>query len=290
MELKDLNLSASDREYIDLVKNKIKCLTSQEEKELLLRYNDGNFDARQKLIEGNLYIVINCALKYVELGMPFDELVQEGNIVLMKCIDQFDITKDIRLTSFAYFCVNRKMTMKFLEKNYGSSYEENSKLAYNIYKTIYQYYNEFGEEPSDLIIADTLGIDIVKVKEIKKHKRRMESLDEILKTNNIYDNGQDMFDDMSDYGFKNTFICCLSEATPKQREVIKYHLGLVDGKLYSFKSLEKILGITYQAATERYHNGMARVLRKLKSIDPESYEEYRKERTLIKKNKYYYNN
>lgn len=274
MELKDLKLSNNDIEYINMARKYAKKYKRNEEESLLLSAQSGNETVRNDLISSKLHIVVNVALKFTMLHMPFDELVQEGNITLIKCIDQFVQDESTELDYFISMCVNRTMTKMFLVKNYGNATEKNRLLVFNVYKFIYEYFNNNGYEPSDLIIADTLGLDIVKVKEIRTHKEKLNSLD----LNDSCDEEQDLFEQVDDWDIINIFSSCLDAVTPKQRIVIEYRLGLFDGKPYSNVELSKIFGVTSQDISKKYRIGIERIKTKIKIRYPDFYNECSKER------------
>ena len=281
MELKDLDLSFSTKQYIEQVRKNAKRYTNEEEKRLILEAQSGNQNAFNELVNSKLYIVVNAALRFSRLHMDFEELVQEGSIKLINYIKNYDINNKDRITEYLTIRINASMRQFFVKKNYGACRNEKEVAAYKVYKKYYDYINNHGEEPSDLKIAQELVFDIEKVKHIKNHKINIESLEELGKFEKsedrcdyIYVADEYLQETIYDNEFINTFKLCLNELPEAERIAIEYHLGLIDGIPYSFPEIKSILEISPQAIQAKYAKGMEKIIRKLKIIVPEYYEEY----------------
>lgn len=290
MELKDLKLSACELDYIKNVQQCAIALSEVEEKKLILDYHKGNIDARKKLIEGNLYIVVNTALKFAQLNMDFSELIQEGNIKLINAIDSYDYNRSTRLSAYIYLVVYRKMRNMFVAKNYGYSYQENNKIAYELYTEYYKYINEHNEEPSDMILADILGLDILKVKEIKNHKINVDSLQQITSNPKVYnevslacDYEDDLINNVFDWEFKNIFMKHCQKLTNNQKTIVEYYLGIDKDSSYNFREIGNILGVKHQAINESYNRAMKRINERLRLKNPRACREHSENRVLVKK-------
>lgn len=287
MENKNMNLSASDKMYIEQARKYIKKHTNNEEKRLVLEAQSGNIRAREELINSKLYIVVNCALKFSMLNMPFDEMIQEGNETLIRFIDKYDINDKHRLTEYLTARIHSAMRRAFVLKNYGFSTSEIEEQAYRLYKKYYDYINEYKEEPSDIILAALLNMDVDKVKEIKNHKRRFESIEQIkeFEDGDIFGiiNDEYIEEMIYDEEFANIFKSCLIYLSFNERKSIEYRLGLIDGKTYVFREIGLLLGITLQAVEQHYKNGLKKMTKIIQNNYPEYYEKYSKERVLTKK-------
>lgn len=287
MENKNLNLSASDKMYIEQARKYIKKYTNDEEKRLILEAQSGNIRAREELIKSKLYIVVNGALKFSMLNMPFDEMIQEGNETLIRFIDKYDINDKHRLTEYLTSRIHSSMRRAFVLKNYGFSTSEIEEQAYTLFKKYYDYINEYNEKPSDIVLAALLNMDVDKVKEIKNHKRRLESIEQIkeFEDEDVFGSINDEYIDemIYDEEFANIFKSCLIYLSFNERKSIEYRLGLIDGKIYFYREIGDFLEITFQAVEQHYKNGLKKITNIIRKNYPDYYEKYSKERVLTKK-------
>ena len=105
----------SIEDYIDKIKD-YKVLKKEEEVELFDKYKNGNEDAKNKLILSNLKLVVSVAKKYIDKGVPFQDLIQEGNLGLFKAIEKFDNKRDLKFSTYAYVWI-KKYVLKAIDKN-----------------------------------------------------------------------------------------------------------------------------------------------------------------------------
>ncbi len=282
----NLKLSKSTLEYIQKVNQKKKSMSIKEELQLVTMAHSGDINARNKLIESNLYIVINVVSHFLEFNIPVDDFIQIGNKKLIKCIDEFDINRSHRLTPFIYFCVYRDMLNKFNELNHGATIPSKEKLTFNVYTEYYRYINEFGFEPDNDELVQLLNIEPEKIDYIFNSARTADNYG-LYETSVIKDKSNNYTYDYDENLFNEEFIKLFKyyvETLESRRcFTIKYHIGLIDGEEHSFREIGNILGITYQAAQEKYDLGMKELFFKINKKHPGYYEYYKKERVKTRR-------
>ena len=285
-EINNVRLSKSTLEYIKNVNLKKKSMSKKEELQLVKEAQNGNLNVRNTLIESNLYIVINVVSHFFEYDIPVDDFIQIGNQKLIKCINEFNMEKNHRLTTFISLCVYRDLLNKFNEINHGATMPAKEKLTFNILTQYYKYINKFGFEPTNEELAQLLNIEKEKIDYVFNSSRMPENYGLYErsitsdKTNNYtVDFEKKLFNEE----FVKLFKYYVEKLEPRRRFTIKYHLGLIDGVEHTFREIGDILGITYQAAQEKYDLGMKELFLKLNKKHPEYYNELTKDRVKYKR-------
>lgn len=286
MEKNNVRLSQSTLEYIKNVNSMKKSMNKKEEYQLVKAAQRGDINSRNILIESNLYIVVNVVSHFFEYNIPVDDFIQMGNQKLIKCISEFDIEKNHRLTTFVSLCVYRDMLNKFNEINHGATMPAKEKLTFNILTQYYKYINKFGFEPTNEELAQLLNIEKEKIDYVFNCSRIPENYGLYEKsitpdkTNNyIVDFEQNLFNEE----FIELFKIYVEKLEPRRCFTIKYHLGLIDGVEHTFREIGQILGITHQGAQEKYNLGMKELFLKLNKKHPEYYNELSKDRVKYKR-------
>jgi len=285
-EIKNVRLSKSTLEYIKNVNLKKKSMNRKEELHLVEAAQRGDISARNILIESNLYIVVNVVSHFLDYNIPVDDFIQAGNQKLIKCITEFNIEKNQRLTTFISLCVYRDMLIKFNELKHGATMPAKEKITSNVLTQYYKYINKLGFEPTNQELSQLLNIDKEKIEVIFNSSRIPENYGIYessisSKKNNYYieDFDQKLFDEE----FIKLFKYQVEKLEPKRCFTIKYHLGLIDGVEHTFREIGDILGISYQAAQEKYDLGMKELFLKLNKKHPEYYNELSKDRVKYKR-------
>ena len=159
------NINDVEQVYINEVRN-IPLLTSVEEKDLLTRIASGDKNARKKFIESNLRLVISIATKYINKGLEFIDLIEEGNIGLIKAVDRFDVSKGFKFSTYATYWIRQSISRAVSNKS------RNIRIPVNIYEKLAKYYKLMddysNQKISDSEMAKILNITLEKLNSLKK--------------------------------------------------------------------------------------------------------------------------
>lgn len=172
MEFNAINLYLQEIENIPL-------LTAEEEKELAKRIEDGDEEAKKKFIEANLRIVVSISKKYLNRGLDFLDLIQEGNLGLMKAVEKFDYKQNYKFSTYATWWIKNSIIRAIANNGKTIRIPVHMKdLINNFNKTEQQLSLLLGREPSDEEIANTMKVGIKKLEKIKIAMQKTLSLDE----------------------------------------------------------------------------------------------------------------
>ena len=157
---------------------KIPLLTAEEEQILGQRILEGDLDSKNRLIEANLRLVVSIAKKYVGRGMSFLDLIQEGNLGLIKAVDKFDHSKGFKFSTYATWWIRQAITRAIADQ------ARTIRIPVHMVETINklirvqrQLVQELGREPELEELAETLGMQVEKVREIMKISQEPVSLE-----------------------------------------------------------------------------------------------------------------
>ncbi len=254
--------------YFDDI-HRIKLLTPDEEIELAKRVELGDMEAKNKLITANLRLVLTIARKYEDKNLPFTDLIQEGNIGLIRAVEKFDYRKGFKFSTYACYWIRQGMSRALAEKSRiiklpTHLFEDLNK----IYTFMGKYRQEHGFDPSVSEIASEINISKQRV-ERALAIQEPRSLNEYCKNEDTDTEIGDLVPDETDYEedilnklynenvkafLENNEILTINETT-----VLKYRYGFVNGKLYTLEEIGNILGLT----RERVRQIEDKALRKL---------------------------
>ena len=266
---KDVKINDPVRMYLKEI-GRINLLTSDEEFEYAKRAEEGDEEAKKMLAESNLRLVVSIAKRYVGRGMLFLDLIQEGNIGLMKAVDKFDPTKGYKFSTYATWWIRQAITRAIADQARTirvpvHMVETINKLA----RVQRQLTQDLNREPTDEEIAKKLGISIEKVREVYKISQDPVSLETPIGEEDDSHLGDFIEDEstISPTQFANNELLkeeidlVLQTLTEREEKVLRLRFGLEDGRT---RTLEEV-GKEFDVTRERIRQIEAKALRKLKN-------------------------
>jgi len=248
---------------------KIPLLTPEREMYLAEQITLGNKDAKDELIEANLRLVVSIAKRHVGKGMYFLDLIQEGNLGLIKAVEKFDYSKGYKFSTYATWWIRQAITRAIADQARTIRIPVHMvETIHKVSRTARQLLQEFGREPTTDEIAERLGITAEKVREIMKIAQDPVSLETPIgeeEDSHLGDFVEDMDSpapsDSASYSLLREQLCnILHTLTPREEQVIKLRFGLEDGRP---RTLEEV-GKQFQITRERIRQIEAKALRKLR--------------------------
>ena len=244
-------------------------LTNEEEKELALAVEAGDVEAKQRLAEANLRLVVSIAKRYVGRGMQFLDLIQEGNMGLMKAVDKFDYSKGFKFSTYATWWIRQAITRAIADQ--ARTIRIPVHMVETINKLVREQRNllqELGQDPTPEQIAERMDMTPDKVREILKIAQEPVSLETPIGEEDDSHLGDFIEDEVIENPVDYTTRIVLREQldevldtlTDREENVLRLRFGLDDGKMRTLEDVGKVFNV----ARERIRQIEAKALRKLR--------------------------
>lgn len=265
---KGVDLDDPVRMYLKEI-GRVNLLTREEEIELAKRIEQGDEDAKAKLCEANLRLVVSIAKKFVGRGMGFLDLIQEGNLGLIKAVDKFDWTKGYKFSTYATWWIRQAITRSIADQ------ARTIRIPVHMVETINklirvqrQLLQELGREATPEEVAEVMEISVDKVRAIHKIAQEPVSLETPIGEEEDSTLGDFIKDSealapedaASGSMLKEQLMEALDSLSPREQKVLKLRFGLEDGRA---RTLEEV-GRRFDVTRERIRQIEAKALRRLK--------------------------
>ena len=266
--VKDVNINDPVRMYLKEIGRK-SLLTPAEEAEFSVRAAEGDEEAKNQLAESNLRLVVSIAKRYVGRGLLFLDLIQEGNIGLLKAVEKFDFSKGFKFSTYATWWIRQAITRALADQARTIRVPVHMVETINKMSRIQRQLTlELNREPSDEEIAKKMGISVEKVREVMKISQDPVSLETPIGEEDDSHLGDFIKDESTlspeEYAtneiLKEEIRNVLKTLQPREQQVLELRFGLIDGTCYTLEEVGKKFNVT----RERIRQIEAKALRKLR--------------------------
>ncbi len=262
------NVSDPVRMYLREI-GTISLLTQSQEVELAKLIEAGDMDAKSRLVEANLRLVVSIAKKYMGRGMLFLDLIQEGNLGLIRAVEKFDYTRGYKFSTYATWWIRQAITRAIADQARTIRIPVHMVETINkVMRTSRSLIQNLGREPTDEEIAAEMGIEPIKVVQIRRVAQEPVSLESPVGEEDdselgdfIEDKEMISPDESTSMEFlRDQLDRVLDGLTEREQQVLRLRFGFEDGQCYTLEDVGKRFGVT----RERIRQIEAKALRKLR--------------------------
>ena len=259
--------------------SRIPLLSSQDEIRLAKAAQAGDPEARRKLIISNLRLVVSIAKRYLYYGLPLQDLIEEGNLGLMKAVERYDPDRGCKFSTYATWWIRQAVTRSL--SNFGRTVRIPVYITDNISKykrTAEELYKQNGRQPDVEQVAEKMGIKIREAEKLRSFVEDVTSLENIDTTDDDAGRGipeslepikQD--DAIFQFELDQQMAELMKELTPREANIIKFRYGLADGKAHTLEET----GTQFNLTRERIRQIEKDVMRRLKEYVLEHVDDFR---------------
>lgn len=247
--------------------SKIPLLTTSEEIRLARRAQAGDRDARRKIIVSNLRLVVSIAKKYLYYGLPLQDLIEEGNLGLMKAVDRYDPERGCKFSTYATWWIRQAVTRSL--SNYGRTVRIPVYVTDNVarYKKVAEeLYIKSGKQPEPEQVAEAMGIKVTEARKLREFVHDISPLDKLESTD--MDDGRGIPESLEprrvDKAIEQIEIDqqleeLMDQLTEREANIIRFRYGLVDGKAHTLEETGREFNLTRERIRQIEKDAMKRL-------------------------------
>ncbi len=253
---------------------KTKLLTAEEERALALRISKGDEAARDRMIESNLRLVVKIAKRYMNRGLPFLDLIEEGNMGLIKAVERFKLSKECRFSTYATWWIRQSIERALVNQSRTIRLPVHVSDDINkLIKISRELVHKYNREPHVAEIAEAMGVEPAYIRRLMVLVKKTYSIEHPMGENNDYSlidtiedpsaiNPATLIEDLNKYGYVSHWLESLSE---NEREILTLRFGLDDREPQTLDTIGRQFGVT----RERIRQIEAKSLEKLRKLKEE---------------------
>lgn len=253
-------------------------LTAKEEIDLSKKALKGNKAARDHMIKANLRLVINIAKRYLHLGIPMMDLIEEGNVGLMKAVEKFDPRKGFRFSTYAAWWIKQSITRSIFDQSRTVRIPVYVNEMLSKYKkTSEKLMGKLKRLPTDEEIAKSMRVSMDKLTKMRGSITKMSSLDAPIDEeggHEIIDLVEDKssvspVDEINTFFTKERLDGLLDSVNDREHEILNYRFGLIDGRTHTLAEISKKLGVSRERVRQIEENAIKKLKKFIADEDQE---------------------